>query len=285
MTLKPSPGRKGDPVWLPEVLRAFGVKVIEDKGWRMWGQGDFGTIWGVMAHHTGANNTSAQYIRYNPGISNALSSQIHLSRDGVVTLVGAGIAWHAGRGDYPGLPKNDANRLTIGIEAQGDGQTWPDAQMDAYYRTCAAICWYLGLPASRVIAHHEWAWEAQKKWDPGLNGQRMPMGQFRAKVQHYIDHPPHLPTTSIPEGSSVSILTPTYFTDFIKGFIGPQFDVLAQVRDLLQDVQTQLRGPGLGGWAQLGQNSKGQNLTVPDALAALRHDIARLEKKIDEVRS
>lgn len=188
--MRPSPGRRGDPVWLPEVLREFGVNVIEDKGWKLWGMGDFGTIWGVMAHHTGANNTSTQFIRYNPMLSNALSSQIHLSRSGVVTLVGAGIAWHAGVGSYPGIATNAANQVTIGIEAQGDGQTWPAAQMDAYHRTCAAICWYLGLPASRVIAHHEWGGRAQGKWDPGLNGRPMPMGPFRDRVQQLINQGP-----------------------------------------------------------------------------------------------
>lgn len=30
MTLTPSPGRRGDPTWLPEVLRAFGVHVVPD---------------------------------------------------------------------------------------------------------------------------------------------------------------------------------------------------------------------------------------------------------------
>lgn len=78
-------------------------------------------------------------------------------------------------------------------------------------------------------------------------------------------------------------LTPKYFTDFIKGFLGPQFDVLAQVRDLLLDVQEQLRGRGLAGWAQLGKNAQGQNLTLVDALAALRQDVADLHKKIEEM--
>lgn len=257
MALKPNPNHRGDPTWLPEVLRAFGVKVVEDPGWKLWGMGDFGPIWGVIAHHTGANNTSAAYIRRNPGLSNALSSQIHLSRDGVVTLVGAGIAWHAGRGSYPGLPTNDANRLTIGIEAQGDGQTWPDKQMDAYHRTCAAILWYLGHPASRVIAHHEWAWESQRKWDPGLNGKRMPMGPFRARVQHYIDNPPFLQTPD-----------PAQEDNIVK-----------QIIDMVTYIFGQLRP-----WPQLGQNSSGQNLTLVDAVAALRQDVARLQQTINDIK-
>ncbi|AGG66865.1 peptidoglycan recognition protein family protein [Corynebacterium callunae] len=187
MAFTKSPGRRGDPTWLPDVLRAFGVTVIEDEGWTEWGMGDFDTIWGVIAHHTGANNTSTNTIRWNPNLEYALSSQIHLSRKGVVTLVGAGIAWHAGKGSYPGLPTNNANFFTIGIEAQGDGQTWPPEEMEAYYRTVAAILWYLGLPASRCISHWEYSMAAQGKWDPGLNGKPMPMGPFRTEVQARID--------------------------------------------------------------------------------------------------
>lgn len=192
-SIQKSPGRKGDPTWLPEVLRAFGVEVVEDKDWKLWGMGDFGSIWGVVAHHTGANNTSTDFIRYNPMLSNALSSQIHLSRSGVATLVGAGIAWHAGAGNYPGIAKNAANQVTIGIEAQSDGvSAWPVEELDAYYRICAAILWYLGLDSSRVIAHFEWS--AQGKWDPGAgngkSGHRMDMNAFRRNVQRYIDNPP-----------------------------------------------------------------------------------------------
>ena len=64
-------------------------------------------------------------------------------------------------------------------------------------------------------------------------------------------------------------------TTFISGYLGPQIDAL-------QDVWTQLRGPGGKGWQQLGVNDKGQNLTLVDAVAALRHDVARIEKKLEE---
>ena len=64
-------------------------------------------------------------------------------------------------------------------------------------------------------------------------------------------------------------------TTFISGYLGPQINAL-------QDVWTQLRGPGGKGWPQLGVNDKGQNLTLVDAVAALRVDMARVEKKLEE---
>lgn len=214
VVLKPQPGRQGDPVWLPQVLKAFGVAVKEDPGWLKWGMGDFTDIWGVIAHHTAGANTSAAYIKNNPGIGNSLSSQIHLGRDGVCTLVGVGIAYHAGEdnsGKYlPGYVNRPsasgmkqytaANARTIGVEAVNTGngtQVWPQVQMDAYYRICAAICWYLGLPVSRVLGHKEIA--PGRKVDPNFD-----MGQFRTKVQYYIDNPPHLVAAQKPVTTKTS---------------------------------------------------------------------------------
>src|SRR5690606_8447570 len=107
---------KGDPVWLADVLRAEGLPVIEYSGWRNRGHGDFGDVWGVIAHHTGNNppGNNPGYIANHPSLG--LCSQLHLSRDGVYTVCGVGVAWHAGAGSYPGLPANNANYHTIGIE-------------------------------------------------------------------------------------------------------------------------------------------------------------------------
>lgn len=183
------PGHRGDPLFLPDVLRAFGVRFGEFDAWRDRGQGDFFQIWGVVAHHTGSNNASAASIAYGHAGLKGLLSQIHLDRNGFATIVGAGIAWHAGVGSWPGIQTNNANPVTIGIEAASDGTSpWPEAMLDAYYRICAAICWYLGHSSLRTIGHKEWA-KVQGKWDPG----GIDMNVMRAKIQHYIDNPPFMP--------------------------------------------------------------------------------------------
>ena len=66
-------------------------------------------------------------------------------------------------------------------------------------------------------------------------------------------------------------------TAFISGFLGPQIDAL-------QDVWTQLRGPGGKGWKQLGQDSQGRNLTPVDALAAIRLQLAQIQADVDELK-
>lgn len=212
VALKPKPSWRGDPTFMPEVLRAFGVKVAELPGWLNRGHGDFNIIQGLIVHHTGHNKTSADYIARHPQLG--LCSQIHLDRAGLATMCGVGIAYHAGLGSKEGWPTNAANFNTIGIEAQSDGTSvWPDAQMDAYHRLCAAILWYLGKDATpyTLISHAEYSALAQGKWDPGsgrgVPGEPINMNWFRSKVQYYIDNPPFMKSADeIEEEELVSIL-------------------------------------------------------------------------------
>ena len=64
-------------------------------------------------------------------------------------------------------------------------------------------------------------------------------------------------------------------TTFISGYLGPQIEAI-------QEIWRQLRGPSGNGWEQLGKNAQGQNLTLVDAVAAIRQDLARIEKKLEE---
>ena len=165
----------GDPLWLADVLRAARLDVRELPGWRDRGHGDFADIRGVMVHHTGSDGATAESIaRGRPDLPGPLSA-LHIARSGAVTVVAAGVSWHAGEGSYPWLPVNGANRHMIGIECANSGTSpsaphrthWPDAQYVALVRSCAAICRRLGRSADRVIGHKEYAGRAQGKWDPG----------------------------------------------------------------------------------------------------------------------
>lgn len=165
----------GNPTWLAEVLRAEGLDPVEFTGWRHRGHGTFKDIRGVMVHHTGADRASAASIAEGrPDLAGPLS-QVHIARDGTVTVVAAGVAWHAGVGMYPWVPANMGNWHLIGIECANSGtspsaphrRNWPDAQYFALVRCCAAINRRLGQNAARTIGHKEYAGQAQGKWDPG----------------------------------------------------------------------------------------------------------------------
>lgn len=288
MSITPVPHWRGDPMWLADVIRAYGVTVKELPGWKLWGMGDFAAIQGIMVHHTGANTTSAQYIARNSGLGGALSSQIHLSRTGVATMCGVGIAYHAGRGSHPGWPTNNANAVSIGIEAQSDGTSpWPAVQMEAYYKICAAILMKLGKRATTktLIAHWEYSRAAQGKWDPGAGngvpGAVMDMDVFRARVNHYIDNPPwRRAPLPAPKPKGEPLLTIKYFRDFITGYIGP---VISDVKDIREQLTGGRNRGEYPGWSQLGRRPDGRGLTLVDSLASLHQRITTIETSIREL--
>lgn len=171
--------------WLADVLRDAGLNVIEDPNWLNHGHGYFTDLWGIMAHHTGGGGTN-DWVVVRDGTSSLAGplSQLVLEKDGTYRVVASGVAWHAGQGSYPGLPTNNANFYTIGIEAVNNGsEGWTDAQYAAYVQGSAAILRFVGHDASRVIGHKEWAGAAQGKWDPG----GIEMADFREDVQAAID--------------------------------------------------------------------------------------------------
>jgi hypothetical protein len=51
--------------------------------------------------------------------------------------------------------------------------------------------------------------------------------------------------------------------------------ILQQILAVVQDIQIQLRGPGLTGWPQLGSDAAG-NLTLVDAFAAMENSVANI---------
>lgn len=218
----PQPGGwRGDPVWLADILRAEGLDVVEFPGWRRRGHGDFKDIRGVMAHHTGSDTATAASIAYGrPDLAGPLS-QLHIARNGTVTVVAAGVAWHAGAGRYPWLPANMGNWHTIGIECANSGtnpsaphrRNWPDAQYVALVGSCAAICRRLGQSAARTIGHKEYAGRAQGKWDPGA----IDMDRLRRDIAERIE--------AVPGGSSPRPPAPVgEHTDVLlyRGSRGPQ---------------------------------------------------------------
>ncbi len=167
--------------WLARVLLDADLKVSEVAGWPNRGAGDVVAIKGIVCHHTaGARNGNMPSLGViTDGRSDLAGplSQLGLGRDGTFYVVAAGRANHAGRGAWHGV--TTGNSSFIGIEAENTGtEPWPDVQVDAYRRGCAAILKKLGLTSNDCCGHKEWALPKGRKNDP--NG--IDMDQFRAQV-------------------------------------------------------------------------------------------------------
>lgn len=158
-------------LWLPWVLRQAGLKVLEYPNWSTRGRD---SSWypmkpkGIVAHHTATQPTTS-----NAAVEQLLAqgrsdlpgplSHLGLRRDGTFVILASGVANHAGTGSWKGIT---GNRHVIGIEAYNNGinEPWPQVQLNAYDRGCAAILRYLKLPSWTLCGHKEWA--PTRKIDP-----------------------------------------------------------------------------------------------------------------------
>lgn len=190
--------------WLPTVLLEADLKVAEVPGWEDRGRREIGTINGVICHHTAGpkkgNMPSLGIVRDGRrGLPGPLS-QLCLGRDGTFYVVAAGHANHAGRGEWEGI--TGGNSHFIGIEAENTGLDndfpWPDVQMDAYRRGCAAILQHIDQQAIMCCGHKEFATPRGRKIDPLFD-----MNVFRMEVAMIMDEtaaPPVLIPPSDPVG-------------------------------------------------------------------------------------
>jgi hypothetical protein len=169
--------------WLPDVLKAAGLKVAEVDGWQDRGRGDVGKILGVLCHHTAGlrsgNMPSLNILIHGRSDLPGPLAQLGLARDGTYYVIAAGKANHAGKGSWKGVVNGNTN--LIGIEAENTGlpddSPWPQLQMDAYHRGVAAILMHVGRPVDFCVGHKEYALPKGRKSDPNFD-----MIAFRSSV-------------------------------------------------------------------------------------------------------
>ena len=172
-----------------------------------------------------------------------------------------------------------SNARSISIEHSNDGgPDWSisDETIINGARWAAALCLFYGLGRpvyGKNIRDHKEFGGTSCPYHLAKGGKYH--DRWMAEAQRFYDELSARKTGEKPiEDKGGESVTFKQFTDFIKGYFGPQIDAL-------QEVWTQLRGPGGRGWAQLGVNERGENLTLVDGVAALRQDVAELSKKID----
>ena len=193
--------------WLPNVLKAAGLKVAPVDGWEDRGRGDVGPISGVICHYTEGsrrgNMPSLHTLvngRTDPPLQGPLA-QLGLGRDGTYYVISAGRCNHAGTGTWKGL--TDGNGAFIGIEAENTGGAddfpWPEVQMDAYRRGVAAILRQVGCGAEFCAGHKEYARPRGRKIDPNFD-----MVAFRASVDAMLTGASPLEGEVIPANEPIS---------------------------------------------------------------------------------
>jgi hypothetical protein len=166
---------------LADACRASGLTVVEEPGWTGRGHGPMstGAPEAIICHHTagpatGESPSLGVVINGRADLPGPLA-QLFLSRSGVVHVVAAGLAYHAGAV----FETYQSNAYAIGIEAEATGvDPWPAGQYDAYRRLCAALCAHYGLPVARVLGHKEVAAPLGRKIDPNFD-----MTAFRVAVE------------------------------------------------------------------------------------------------------
>lgn len=144
----------------PAALERFGVRPSLDPGWQDRGSASFSPRC-VVAHHTGFDRDVTGILRNGHGNLPGPLCNVELRRSGHVHVIAAGRANHAGRGGWRGLSGNSS---ALGIEASSAGQSWTDAQLEAWPRICAGLLWMIGRDESWLCGHREWT---SRKWDPG----------------------------------------------------------------------------------------------------------------------
>lgn len=168
--------------WLADTLRAAGLSVIEEPGWKTRGRGEMGEPKGVLCHHTAGPRSglapSLGIVRDGRADLPGPLSQLFLDRVGTWHVLAAGRCNHAGKGSWHGATGNSD---LIGVEAEnpGDGSPWPASQLESYARGVAAILKRLGVDSVMAAGHKEFATPRGRKIDPTFD-----MVEFRERVEN-----------------------------------------------------------------------------------------------------
>lgn len=215
-------------------LHRWGIKyTISFKDWATHNRGDRGNGWGnmhgIVQHHTGADNTTPEYLYH--GSVELPGPLCHVGNDvnGMLHLIGWGRTNHAGGGDVnvlhhvmqedygqhilvPQFGEGDAdaydgNGVFYGIENIYSGShAMSEKQLHTAVLFSAAICEFHQWSELSVIGHGEWS---DQKRDPSINGKKMmDMVAFRRSVATALDagpirHPDPIP--SIPKFPGVLV--------------------------------------------------------------------------------
>jgi N-acetylmuramoyl-L-alanine amidase len=175
-----------EALWLADVLRAAGLTVVEQPGWRthrrprQW-RPTYGVVHATAAPRSQSDEEQVRVVRKGrsdlPGpIANACVDR--RGRWHVISAGNCNTTLNGTAGPFNGL----GNRHALGVEACNNNglegepfEPWPEAQYRSYVRGWAAICRKLGWTEANLVGHKEHT--PGHKSDPTFS-----MKRFRADV-------------------------------------------------------------------------------------------------------
>lgn len=188
---------------LLKALKDEGVDVREYRSWRTHNRnhrGAWGPVNGIVIHHTAGRDSLSLVYNGTSALPGPLCHS-HLDKNGVVRMISAGRANHAGSftqnahnavvnesKTHPrpsGAEVVDGNRHYYGIEIEnlGDGKDrYPAKQYDAAVRWAAAICRAHGWSEHSIIGHREGTTRKIDPRGPIEGGGQFDMDRFRKDV-------------------------------------------------------------------------------------------------------
>lgn len=172
--------------WLAAELRKAGLEVVEIDGWKTRSRppetGNFNPV-GVLWHHTGDTANGKSYAEWLARVGRsdlpAPLCQLSIDRQGVVYVIAAGRANHAGVAKASGsVAAGDGNSLYVGVECQNNGtEGWSKEQYDAMVTTGAVLGNNIPCSPRAQRGHKETS--VTGKWDPGA----LDLDAFRTDIR------------------------------------------------------------------------------------------------------
>jgi N-acetyl-anhydromuramyl-L-alanine amidase AmpD len=191
---------------LRRALRKSGLNVAYAEGWDSRDIDPFGVspYAGVVMHHTangGAKgNNPSLYWQIRNEFYPVRAAHVNIGRDGLVTVIAARGAYHAGACTLPNggmtlggqwIPSSSGNKALFGIEIESKGTNpttrakvtdvdgYTPEQVKAASILAATICELMGVDEKSVINHKDWA--------PGRKNDTLLTKEFwRKKVKRHL---------------------------------------------------------------------------------------------------
>lgn len=150
-------------LWLADVIRAAGVPVVEHPGWEARAQSGAFTPRGLIRHWDASSPGSHGAVDYMAAniACNITTCRGDAGHGPSVHVLAAGLAWHAGTGQFGVFPRDQGNAYAVGHEiAHTVDEPWSDAQLDVV------------VAAERAILDHlradvDDAWCTHSEYAPG----------------------------------------------------------------------------------------------------------------------